>query len=36
MIRKYSGVGSEFQHDRDTFLVIDANEVLLVVSDDDF
>jgi len=34
MIRKYSGVGSEFSQDGDTYLVIDANEVLLVVPDD--
>jgi chaperonin GroES len=33
-IRKYSGVGSEFSHDGDTYLVIDANEVLLVLPDE--
>ena len=32
MVRKYSGAGTEVTHDGATYLVIDANEVLLILS----
>jgi co-chaperonin GroES (HSP10) len=33
MVRKYSGAGTEVQYDSQTYLVIDANEVLLILAD---